>query len=263
MRRLALLVLLPSLLTATALAMATEEEGFSLRAYAHLAGRAIGSDRPSPAELTLQARLFSESRFRSPTLASLKQIEIALHHITFESSGLPRCPLSALRGASHQQALARCGNAVVGDGSLRWPIRCSGTRCRPVVPDTAAIPTDPLVAFNGVFRRSPAIFAQATGYEGRADFVLIFELRDNVKGRVSLVADASPSYRSPDSVTGLTLSLRRRYRVHGRPRSYLYASCPAGTEVEEAPAMGRMAFGYADGSELASALSASCGPKPH
>lgn len=243
---------------ATALAAISEGGAPTLRARAHLTGRKLSARRYSAAKLTVEAGL----RYDLPVQGRkpgprIDRIQIRLAHVQLEPAGLPQCPLRALRGASRLQARARCGNAVIGGGSVRWPIRCRGTACRKAIPKAAAAPTDEFVAFNGSYRGGPAIFAHATGYEERSDFVLVLVV-ERSPGRTVLAADASPSYRPPDSITGLTLSLGRRFRAHGHPRAFLLGSCEKGSDGTETT-LGDFALGFSDDSEISSPLDAKCG----
>ncbi len=256
-----LLGLIAAIATATAAdAMMLEGSVLTLRAHAHLTGRELNARRYTAAKLTVEAGLRHEPPVRGQGYSPrISEIELTLGHIRFERAGLPQCPLSALRGASVQQARARCGNAVVGNGLLRWPIRCTGTRCRTAISSSAAIPTDEFVAFNGSYRGAPAIFAQATGYEGRSDFVLVFVVKRSGPGRTALIANASPSYRPPDSITGLTLSLGRRYRVQGHPRAFLLGSCEKQPSGPAKTTLGQVVFRFSGDSEISSPLDARCG----
>ena len=226
-----------------------EEEGLTLSMHAHLARQGLPAKQFAPAKLTIKADFQAKrpERVQQPPLSSLRLM--LNRHVRFETAGLPQCPLHALRGTTAQEAQARCGNAEVGKGSMRWPIRCSGTRCR------AGIPTDGIVAFNGRYRGAPAIFVQATGYEGRSDFVLVFVSKRTAGG--SPIRCRCISYQSPsDSITGISLTLGRLYRVPGNPRAYLSASCPP-VRVGEI-ALGSLEFQFADGTSMPGPLQAAC-----
>ena len=247
--------------------MTDEGEALTLRVHTHLARQSLPANQFAPAKLTIEAGFQSGRPALQPSPPQrLSDLRLLLnHHVKFETAGLPRCPLSALRGATAQEAQSRCGNAEVGKGIARWPIRCSGTRCRRAIGarfhlDAAAIPTDVLVAFNGRFGGVPAILVQGTGYEGRGDFVLVFVSERAAPGRTVFVADASPSEHPPDSITGISLSLGRRYRLNGKPRAFLTASCPSDNLGEFA--LGSLEFGFADGSEVSEGLTSKCGANP-
>ncbi len=245
-----------SLGTSVASSATIEHQGVILSAHAHLSRQRSPAKRFAPAKLAIRARLRAQGRaLEQFQPGPLSQIRILLNHVSFDRAGLPKCPLGALQGATVLQAQARCGNAEIGKGRLTWPIRCSGSACE------ARIPSDQLVAFNGRRGGVPAIFVQATGYEGRSDFVLVFAVGRAGRATSVLLADASPSNRPAysiwpaDSITGMELTLGRRYRVHGKGRAYLSVSCPKASG--EFP-LGRVDFGYASGTVLSGGLMTEC-----
>jgi hypothetical protein len=157
------------------------------------------------------------------TPPSLQRIAIEVNRLgVLDRVGLPVCPLGRLRDSTSEDALAACPGALVGEGRVGGVI---------VLPEQAPGPfSGRVVAFNGRLPDGrPGILAHL--YATRPaplTFVLAFSLeRTHGTYGTRLVAIVPAKTRRIAHITTFSLRLHRVYTVHGQPRSYLSAGCPA------------------------------------
>lgn len=183
-----------------------------------IAPRLLPRDRPAPVSVTLSGKVRGTAGSPPPRLA---RIEFAFGaRGGLDTTGLPLCPRARLRNATSRQALARCGGALVGRGSIEAEVLLN--------------PSDPLLAharvlvFNGRSGGRPAVWVHAYSASPPVSFVLpflIFSPRSGAFGTVVRAPVAGALGRWP-RLRSFELTLGRRYRAGGTSRSYLSASCP-------------------------------------
>lgn len=137
-----------------------------------------------------------------------------------ETAGLPVCPRARLRNATSRQALARCGDALVGHGEITAEV--------PFNPSAPIAVGARALVFNGRHKGGPAVWVQAYSATPPASFVLPFYLVAPVQGTYGVLM-RSPIGRSLGRwprLRSFSITLGRRYRAGGETRSYLSAHCP-------------------------------------
>jgi hypothetical protein len=170
--------------------------------------------------------------------------------------GLPRCRLGHIDPSTTQEALLACRDSLVGEGHFSANVK---------FPEQSPFPSDgKVLAFNGVLRGSPVIFAHIYGTKPvPTSYVLPLEI-EHGKGMFATVLNASLPQATGEwgYVTGLDLKLGRTYSSHGKSRSFLSAGCPAPKGFPGAlfPLV-RTSFAFAGGKTLTATLTRSCKAK--
>lgn len=134
-----------------------------------------------------------------------------------ENRGLPRCSKGQLSQLSTEAALASCGSALVGDGTVSTAIRFpDGKRQRYRAP---------LLLFNAGSKILMHIYT-TDPLEGT--FVIPLQIRKTA-GRfgTTLFARFPRLAAGYGFLTGFKMTLERTYRAQGERRSYLLAACAA------------------------------------
>jgi hypothetical protein len=186
---------------------------------------------------------------------SLREITIGLNrdgHL--DSTGLPTCPKGKIDLASSEEALSRCRDALVGNGTYR---------ARTTFPEQAQSPTyGRILAFNAVVGGDPVILGHVYGQNPvPGTGIIIFHIEHPRRGAFGTVLKGS----LPASLTRwgylkrIRLSLHRNYVQRGRTHSYLSAPCRAPQGLNQAS----FRFAYAsllfdDGRELSAKLTRTC-----
>lgn len=180
--------------------------------------RQLPRHRPAPVSLLLEGTVRGEAGRRPPRL---RTIELAFGaRGGLDAAGLPVCPRGRLRNATRVQALARCGGALVGRGTLEAEV--------PLDPDRPLLATAGLLAFNGRAGGRPAVWVHAYSASPPVSFVLPFyvqRLRAGAFGVLLRAPVAAALGRWP-RLRGFEIRLGRSYRAGGVRHSYLNASCP-------------------------------------
>jgi hypothetical protein len=151
----------------------------------------------------------------------LQRIELAFGaRGGLDTSSLPTCPRSRLRNATRRQALARCGDAVVGRGEVSVEV--------PLNPEDPIPARAAVLVFNGRSGGRPAAWVHAYSASPPVSFVLPFYLR-RLPGGVYGLLMRSPVRRALGRwprLRSFELTLGRRYSVAGDLHGYLNARCP-------------------------------------
>jgi len=194
-----------------------------------------------------------------PPSPPLREFTVSINrHAKLSLRGLPTCPLRRLTGSSTSQALARCRDALVGNGSFTAHID---------LPEESPFPAaGRLLVFNSHYRGHRALLGHVYGSQPVPTALdMYFRLHRERRGPFGLTLKAS----LPDVgqewgyVTGFEVNLGRRYRFHGRDRSLLAAGCPAPRGIDRAPfKLARGEFRLTDGSTRSRVLSGVCHVAP-
>jgi hypothetical protein len=185
---------------------------------------------------------------------ALRFISIAINRGgRVETKGLPVCQRSSIEAASSAQAMAACGDALVGKGRYVAGV---------TFPEQATLPLQgKVLAFNAVIDGKRAILAHIFGSKPFPNSRTFTFRIHNSRGTFGTVLAASlPKYLNENGyLKRIVLNLRRDYVYGGRKHSYLSASCgaPSGATIGIFPFV-RVGMTFADGRKLASTLIRTC-----
>lgn len=188
----------------------------------------------------------------------LQKLEIEINrHGRIDGTGLPTCKAQAIRTASNGRALAVCGPALVGEGKF------SGTIS---LPGTAPFPFEgKLLLFNGREHGHPVLLGHIySPHPFSTSFVIAFQVRAKRQGEFGtvLTANLRQALGSKKNLTGIEMTLSRRYSYRGKRRSYVSAGCPAPKGFHSVPyPLARTSFGFAGGATLTTVLNRTCGAR--
>ena len=174
----------------------------------------------------------------------------------FETEGLPTCPYAKIQPATTQRALSNCRSALVGQGSFSANIALKGQ-------EGESYPAQGrLLVFNGEEKGKPVLFGQIyAAHPFATSFVITFKVTQAAKGTYGTVlqAELPKALRSWGDLTGIQMSLSRRYHYQGRSHSYISAGCPAPKGFGGASfKLARTSFAFTGGKELASTVVGDC-----
>lgn len=187
----------------------------------------------------------------------LQGIQIAINRAgRFDYAGLPTCTYAQIQPSTTAAAQAACGPAKVGEGSFAADV---------LLPEQSPFPSQgKIVAFNGVVKGKPVILAHVYGtVPVPLSYTLVLSMTP-AKGQYGTLLSASlPEVTSDVAyVTGISLTLDRRFHAGGRTRGYLSAGCPAPAGFPGALfPLARAGFTFAGGQTLSSTLIRSCKAK--
>jgi hypothetical protein len=188
----------------------------------------------------------------------LKKLRIELNrHGRIDTTGLPTCPYARIQPGSSSHARHACRSALVGNGSFTANITLAGQQ---------AYPTEGrLLVFNGRSERKPVLFGHIYAAKPFAtSFVIVFKIQRLRTGTFGIALNA-PLPKAMDAwgrLTGLDMTLSRRYRYRGARRSFISSGCPAprGFGAVSFP-LARTSFAFSDGRTLTSPISGVCGAR--
>lgn len=238
-------------IAAPARAELVERGGLFVRFQGGLAPTALPRDSLAPIAVSVDGTVKTLSGERPP---ALRQISIELNRGgVLDPRGLPVCRYEELVSSADEQALANCGDALVGNGSYV---------ANTAFPEQLTFPSSgQILAFNAVVGGRPAILAHIYGTEPVAmTRIITFHIshRRGAYGTV-LTGELPPALNRYGYVKRINLRLHRRYVYRGEQRSYLAAACPAPAGFPGATfPFARAAMSFADGRTLTSTLTRSC-----
>lgn len=252
--KLATVLCLLACLGAVALAQAetVQRTGLRLSFQGKLSPHALPRQGTAPVRASVGVRIAATDGGVPP---QLRQIEIAINKAgRFDTKGLPVCEIEDVQPTTTADALAACGDALVGQGHFSAKVLLRGQ---------APFPSEGKVhAFNARIHGHPAILAHVYGTEpAPASYTIPFELRP-AKGLYGTRLLASLPKVTSDSgyVTGLSLTLGRNFSHGGKRHSYISAGCPAPKGFPGASfTFARAQFGFEGGRKMGTTLTRSCG----
>lgn len=217
-----------------------------------IAPRALPREGVAPIAVSVGGRI--ETTDGSP-VPQLKTFRIELNrHGRLDLEGLPTCPEKRIDPASTSRALAACRAALVGDGRFWADISLEGQEPYPA--------KGRLLVFNGRRGGKPVLLGHIFSPRPFASsFVLAFELGRKRRGTYGTVLTTSLSRSLGDwgNLTGIQMTLSRRFSHGGVRRSFLSAGCPAPKGFPGAIfPFARASFAFAGGERLAVKMTESC-----
>jgi hypothetical protein len=225
--------------------------------------KALPRHGSAPVAVTVGGRISTLDGSRPP---QLQGIEIAVTRFgRFDTADLPSCTYEEIQPSTTAGAMAACGRAKVGEGSFSASV---------VIPEQSPFPSQgKIVAFNGRVPcgssgagtcTRPAILAHVYGTEPvPLSYTLVLRMSHG-HGIWGTVLSASLPEVTPDVayVTGLSLTLDRRFTRDGRAHGYVSAGCPAPPGFPGAVfTLARASFTFAGAGTLSSPLPRSCNAK--
>jgi hypothetical protein len=185
----------------------------------------------------------------------LKSIRIELNRNgRLDYKGLPVCPYPKIQPASTSRALAGCRDSLIGEGSFSAQITLAGQE--------PYLTEGKLVVFNGQKAGKPVLYGHIYSSQPFAtSFVIVFSLSKNAKGTYGTVLDAPlpKAMKAWGRLTGLEMTLSRRYHAEGKAHSYLSSGCPAPKGISTVPfSLARTSFEFVGGVQVSSVLSEEC-----
>lgn len=172
------------------------------------------------------------------------RLELAWRGI-LHTKGLPVCPLQRIASTDTRQAIEACGPAAVGRGSLYAKI---------FVPNQSEFGVNAqLVAFNGKTKAGRvAVLVHAYVANPPVSFVLPFTVYHRPGAfRTILVTTIRRSVGPWPHVSNFRVRASRVFRVDGKWRSYLSASCPVPPNFTAGPvSLARATYTLAGGAQI-------------
>jgi hypothetical protein len=216
-----------------------------------LSPQALPRNELAPITVAIDGTVKTLSGERPP---ALRQIQIELNnHGVMDMRGLPTCEEDQIASTSDQVALDRCSSALVGRGSFL---------ANTDYPEQVTFPTSgKILAFNGIDKGKPVIFAHVYGTEPLASTQIItFRIgRTSGRYRTVLTGALPAALNRYGFIKNIRLRLYRNYTYKGQRHSYLSAGCPApkGFPGATFPFV-RASMKFADGRALTGTLVRSC-----
>jgi hypothetical protein len=209
----------------------------------------------APVSVTVGGQISTTDETDPPQLRTMT-VEINRHG-RIESAGLPICNGSSIKTASNGRALATCGKALVGEGRFTGTITLPGSAPYPI--------EGKLLVFNGREHRHQVLLGHVySPHPFATSFVFSFAITSKRKGTYGtvLTADMRKALGSKKNLTGIEMTLSRRYSYKGKRRSYVSAGCPAPKGFHSTPyPLARTSFSFADGRNLKAVLPRTCGAR--
>jgi hypothetical protein len=250
----AVLAVLVALVGVTAIAHAAIDQKGNLRVTVSgkLSPKKLPRDRVAPIAVSVGGEISTTDGTLPPQLKTMR-IELNRHG-KIDYAGLPTCVYSKIQPGSSSRALAGCRSSLVGKGSFTANITLAGQEPYPT--------RGRLLVFNSLRGRKPVLFGHIYSASPFAtSFVIIFRI-ERLKGGTYGIALNAPLPKAMDSwgsLTGLEMTLSRRYNYKGRSHSYISSGCPAprGFPGADFP-LARASFSFAGGTKLSSVFNSTC-----
>jgi DNA-binding beta-propeller fold protein YncE len=231
-----------------------QQRGVRVSFDGKLTPKALPRHGVAPVGIVVDTRISATGGGAPP---QLRRISIAINRNgRLASHGLPVCRLQQIQPSTTAGALAACRASLVGEGHFSANVK---------LPQQSPFPSaGKVLAFNGRFHGKPAILAHIYGTQPIPTSIVLPFLIGSSHGTYGTTLSASlpQATGSWGYVTGLRISLRRRFNYRGRSRSYLSAGCPAPAGFPGAAfPLARTRFAFAGHLNLVSVLNRSCRAK--
>ncbi len=184
----------------------------------------------------------------------LEKISISINrHGKLDTRGLPRCRLGRIDPSTTEEAIAICRSSLIGEGSFSANVK---------LPEQSPFPSEgDVLAFNGRFRGRPAVFAHIFGTKPVPTSIVLPFVITSTGGTFGTVLTAALPRVTGNwgYVTGISMTLKRKYFFRGEARSYMSAGCPAPAGFRQVffP-LARTSFSFDGGLTVTSTLTRSC-----
>ncbi len=240
-----------ALLSPLASAEIAEKHGVRVSVDGELLPKKLPRHGTAPVSVSVSGRIGSKASIPPP---QLEKLTIAINrHGHLSSQGLPRCRIGHIDPSTTREAMAACAPALVGKGTFSANVR---------LPEQSPFPSNgEVLAFNGKLGGRPAIFAHIYGPDPvPTSYVLPFFIKSSGGTFGTILETSLPRVTGEwGYVTGISMTLDRRFTVRGKRRSFLSAGCPAPTGFGAAvfPLI-RTSFGFEGGVKVTSTVNRVC-----
>jgi DNA-binding beta-propeller fold protein YncE len=223
-----------------------------VRVESKLSPRNLPREGSAPVGVSIGWNVATTDGSAPPKLQQL-QIEINRHG-HFDAVGLPVCPIGKIQPASSARALANCRSALVGEGKFSAEVSIGSQE-----PYEAG---GRLLVFNGERHGKPVLLGQIySPHPFATSFVIVFGIEKRVHGAygTTLSATLPKQLLNWGNLTGIEMTLSRRYGFKGTRKSYVTAGCPAPKGFGSAPfSLARTSFSFTGGASLSSTIDDVC-----
>jgi hypothetical protein len=228
-----------------------QENNVRLAFNVQFSPHALPRDRSVPVSASFSGKV---SAINGAVPPRVKRLSIAFNRrASVSTRGLPVCRAAQLQSVTTEAALARCRPARLGRGDFA---------ARVEFPTGDFAVRGPALAFNGSFAGRPAIFLHVyVTTPVQAALVIVMKISHPARGRFGIVLSANVPKLAGGAgyLTGIGLTLNRRYRFGGRTLSFLNASCPAAPGFTFASfTLARGSFEFANGQHARVDLTRTC-----
>jgi hypothetical protein len=240
-------------LATTAAATVIKQQGnLRVAVSGKLSPRSLPRSGKAPIAVSVSGQVSTTDETLPP---QLKQLQIEINREgRLDSKGLPTCPYRSIQPATDQRALSACRFALVGQGTFNAYIVLRGEEPYPA--------QGRLLVFNGVSHGKPVLFGHIyLSQPFASSFVITFEVNAERHGRfgTTLTANLAKALGSRRYLTGISLTLSRRYHYRGQRHSYLSAGCPVPKGIAKTLfPLARTSFAFAGGKKMVSTLEGEC-----
>jgi hypothetical protein len=246
----ALAIIVAALGAGLARAEITQQKDVRVLFKGEIRPKALPRERQAPVTVSVQTHITQIGQGDPPELLRLS---LAINRNgQIDYLGLPKCRYKSVQPSNNREALEACGKSLVGTGYFSANV---------LLPEQSPFPSQgKILAFNGEVLGHPVIFAHIYGTKPvPTSFVLPFVVRhSNGRYATTLVAYLPKVKANWGFITGISLTLNRDFRYHGRMHHYLSASCPTPKGVGVAGfAFAKAEFVFA-GNTVNSTLTRSC-----
>jgi hypothetical protein len=238
--------------TALAAAEIAQQGNLRVTVSGKLAPKKLPREGVAPISVSVGGQIATTDETLPPTLKSLK-VELNRHG-RLDYKGLPTCNYPRIQPGSSSHALAGCRSSLVGEGTFSADITLAGQEPYPT--------QGKLLVFNSVKGGKPVLYGHIYApHPFATSFVIIFKVSQLKKGTYGIVLNAPlpKAMKSWGRLTGLSMTLDRRFNYQGQPHSYISSGCPApkGFSAASFP-IARTSFAFAGGAKLSSVLLGEC-----
>jgi hypothetical protein len=230
----------------------TQEGVLRLSVSGKLAPQKLPRSGVAPIAVSVGWKITTSDGSAVPKLKKLR-VEINRHG-RFDSTGLPVCPVNKIQPASSTHALSVCRSSLVGRGSFTANVSLGGQ----VSYDTRGR----LLVFNAKSHGRSVLLGQIYApHPFPTSFVITFALEKLAHGTygTALSATLPKALSNWGNLTGIEMTLSRRFSYGGHSHSYISSGCPAPPGFPGAVfPLARASFSFTEATPLTSVSSATC-----
>jgi hypothetical protein len=230
----------------------TQKGNLRVSVNGKISPRTLPRTGAAPISVSVGGQVSTTDKTLPPQLRVLR-IEINRHG-RLDYRGLPLCALDQIQPATDSRALSACRSSLIGQGTFDAYILLKGQEPYPS--------SGRLLVFNGRQHGKQVLLGHIyISKPFASSFVIPFQIATRRKGSFGtvLTADLAKALGSRRYLTGIEMTLGRRYSYRGARHSYLSSGCPAPKGFGKAVfPLARTSFAFAGGKTLSSSLEGSC-----